>query len=514
MSASGGIENHPAVGRRIVQARRELELTQAQLAERIGVPLGILDRYESGKADASRTLIRIAEVTGKPIDWFTSTTPGEVRQQGDDARVPTAVGERIAESRGRRGLTRRELAEAVGVSLGKIERYESGEENPSDLVERIASALGEPSSWLETGDPSGRADQRPTGPGGAQRDDGAEEAVSSAMPPRPDARSSQPAPPAPPLQIPLDDLPRKTLGYNPKATADLFDQVAETYKRLWEEHERLRQEHDALKQRLNPLQAELSGERRKYSDAVEEAGRLRQELERANASRQALDALLKQSRSQLEAGRTEDTHLPERVSELETALRLAEDRAVKATARLEESENELARFREQERSLAEALVWARHAASELSEKAKGEAETLVQDAQRRAAELVAEAQRHVERLSIERSRLSEEAKREAETLVQDAQRRGAELVAEGQREVERLSREAQTFIQDAQRRAAEIIAEGQREVERLSDERHRLETLTSEVQEDLSEFLLGTLDRLKQRAASPTGADDPAVHNT
>jgi acetolactate synthase regulatory subunit len=117
----------------------------------------------------------------------------------------------------------------------------------------------------------------------------------------------------------------------------------------------------------------------------------------------------------------------------------------------------------------------------LSERAQREADTLVQDAERRAAELVAAGQREVERLSTERARLSEEAQREADTLVQDAQRR-----------------------------AAELAAESQREVERLSNERSRLETLTSEVQEDLSEFLLGTLDRLKQQVGSTTVSDDSA----
>jgi chromosome segregation ATPase len=183
----------------------------------------------------------------------------------------------------------------------------------------------------------------------------------------------------------------------------------------------------------------LAEERRNHGETAEQAARLQKELERANASRQALEALLKMSKSQLDA-RPEDSRLPERVSELETALREAEERAAKATERLEESERELTRFREQERSLAEALVWARHTASELSEKARMEAETLVQDAQRRAAELV---------------------------------------------------------------------AEGQREVERLAGERNRLESLTSEVQEDLAQFLLGTLDRLKQRAGSSMGSDNP-----
>ena len=53
-----------AVGERIRQARREQGLTQAALAEKIGAPLGLLDRFEHGTADVSKYLDGIAAVTG------------------------------------------------------------------------------------------------------------------------------------------------------------------------------------------------------------------------------------------------------------------------------------------------------------------------------------------------------------------------------------------------------------------------------------------------------------------
>jgi transcriptional regulator with XRE-family HTH domain len=439
VSTPGGTDDHAVVGKRIVRARRQVELTQAELAQRIGVSLGMLDRYESGQADASQMLMQIAEVTGKPIEWFASMG-SDVSDRHDATRVPTAVGQRIAESRGRRGLTRRELAEAVGVSLGKIERYESGEESPSDVVERIATALGEPSSWLETGDPSGRADGQPAVTSEIEPGAGAGSPMTVA-PSEPAATASRSRPPAPPLRIPYEDLPRKTLGYNPKATAELFDQVAETYQRLWKAHERLRLEHAGVDRELDTLQVDLAEERRKHAAAAEEVERLQKELNRANASRQALEALLKQS-PQFDVVGTEDSRQAQRVSELEAALRQAEERAAEATQRREASEQELARFRETQGSLAEALVWARHTASELSENAR---------------------------------------------------------------------RDADTLLDNARRRAAELVAEGQREVERLASERSRLENLTNEVQQDLAQFLLGALDRLKQQQVGSTGSEDAGV---
>jgi cell division septum initiation protein DivIVA/transcriptional regulator with XRE-family HTH domain len=349
-------------------------------------------------------------------------------------------------------LTQRELAEAVGVSLGKIERYESGAESPADVLQQVATVLGEPISWLETGDQSARSyDQRDltglmndvaaAGAGAALdaptqveaeatpspperldtlrdsdfgRDVAIQELEATSSPPaEPEAASAPPALPAPPLQIELADLPRKTLGYHPNATAELFEQVADFYTRLWEERA-------GLAQRLDAVQAELADEQRKHGAAAAEIAQLEQELERVNRNQLALADL---------------------VAKLEAELRRAEGRAAEATDRLEQADEELQRFREQERSLAEALVWARHTASTLSDKAE---------------------------------------------------------------------QEAAKIVQAAEQRAADLVSERQREVERLTSERQRFETLTKEVQEDLSEFLLGTLDRLKERVEPTAVSDDSA----
>lgn len=72
MTAADGFGEHREVGRRIEKRRRQLRLTQAALAEQIGVPLGTLSRFEAGTADPAGCLERIAEVTGKPVVWFMS----------------------------------------------------------------------------------------------------------------------------------------------------------------------------------------------------------------------------------------------------------------------------------------------------------------------------------------------------------------------------------------------------------------------------------------------------------
>ena len=70
------------VGRRITEARLEAGMTKMELAEKLGVPLGLFERYEAGGEDPSPHLGRLAQVTGKPVTWFRGEAPGAVT--GDD----------------------------------------------------------------------------------------------------------------------------------------------------------------------------------------------------------------------------------------------------------------------------------------------------------------------------------------------------------------------------------------------------------------------------------------------
>lgn len=104
-------EDRAAVGRRIRQARRELGLTQAELATRIGVSLGVVDRFETGKGDPSDKLEEIAEITGRPLSWYTSTDQYDGGDGISGIGLPAELRRRLAESRDRHGSAD---AETVG----------------------------------------------------------------------------------------------------------------------------------------------------------------------------------------------------------------------------------------------------------------------------------------------------------------------------------------------------------------------------------------------------------------
>src|SRR3954447_14275369 len=80
------LEGHQlvGVGRRITEARLEAGMTKMELAEKLGVPLGLFERYEAGGEDPSPHLGRLAQVTGKPVTWFRGEAPGEAGATDDE----------------------------------------------------------------------------------------------------------------------------------------------------------------------------------------------------------------------------------------------------------------------------------------------------------------------------------------------------------------------------------------------------------------------------------------------
>ena len=64
----------------------------------------------------------------------------------------TGTGERLAQARRAAGLSRREVAEPLGLRLWDVEQMESGRAEPGDdLLKRIADLLGCSPLWLRSG---------------------------------------------------------------------------------------------------------------------------------------------------------------------------------------------------------------------------------------------------------------------------------------------------------------------------------------------------------------------------
>jgi DNA-binding XRE family transcriptional regulator len=63
-------------------------------------------------------------------------------EQGKARVLARVRAHRLAETRKRRGLTQREVALAMGVSVGRISQIENGEISGVDVLDRYIAALG------------------------------------------------------------------------------------------------------------------------------------------------------------------------------------------------------------------------------------------------------------------------------------------------------------------------------------------------------------------------------------
>ncbi len=79
------------VGGRIRGIRKHLELTQAELAQRLGVTKVSVARYEAGRVPRLRVLREIARLGGVTVTWLLDGSTPHVQQRQSQAGDPETV---------------------------------------------------------------------------------------------------------------------------------------------------------------------------------------------------------------------------------------------------------------------------------------------------------------------------------------------------------------------------------------------------------------------------------------
>ena len=81
-----------SLAQRVARARQDAGLSKLGLAERIGVRLSVIDRYEAGSTIPSAHLEAIAEVTSHSLEWLRGEVPAEaaVRTRPREESPPAA----------------------------------------------------------------------------------------------------------------------------------------------------------------------------------------------------------------------------------------------------------------------------------------------------------------------------------------------------------------------------------------------------------------------------------------
>lgn len=99
------------VGNQIIKARERIGWSQGDLSKYTGIGRSTLYRYEAGERKGMHVenLIKIADATGVTVDFLL----------GRDG-----ISNRIKKARIRNRMTQKELADALGVPITTIRRYE------------------------------------------------------------------------------------------------------------------------------------------------------------------------------------------------------------------------------------------------------------------------------------------------------------------------------------------------------------------------------------------------------
>jgi len=126
-------EHFVEIGARIAAARRGAGLTQGALAGHLGLPLGIVDKFEVGRADPTDHIEAVAEATGRSAKWL--TTGAEASET--EGSMLDALGEPITAAHQDPPVDELEPSEDLSVTDATSTNDEAAE--PDELDKILAS---------------------------------------------------------------------------------------------------------------------------------------------------------------------------------------------------------------------------------------------------------------------------------------------------------------------------------------------------------------------------------------
>lgn len=114
--------------KKLVDIRQDLDMTQKNMSEQIGVKQGVYSRWENGKEIIPlRRLIKFCNITSYRMDYITDLTRTEKRNPVNMEVDSKVCGERLKKWRKENKITQKELATFLNTTQSTISAYESGE---------------------------------------------------------------------------------------------------------------------------------------------------------------------------------------------------------------------------------------------------------------------------------------------------------------------------------------------------------------------------------------------------
>ncbi len=107
--------------------RQDLDMTQKDMSEKIGVKQGVYSRWENGKEIIPlRRLIKFCNITSYRIDYITGLSRENKFNRIEKEIDMKECGERLRKWRRESGMTQKELANFLNTTQSTISAYEGG----------------------------------------------------------------------------------------------------------------------------------------------------------------------------------------------------------------------------------------------------------------------------------------------------------------------------------------------------------------------------------------------------
>jgi len=129
------------IGQNIKSLRKDMKITQNELALKIGKSLGTVQKYESGDIEVPLNVINsICQIFNTDISSIVSSSLNDLEYDSDSLDI---LSKNIRFFRQEKQLTTKELSLKSGMSETAIYQYQSGLRLPSiNVLYKIANALG------------------------------------------------------------------------------------------------------------------------------------------------------------------------------------------------------------------------------------------------------------------------------------------------------------------------------------------------------------------------------------
>lgn len=116
-----------AIFKKLGDIRQDLDMTQKDIAEKIGVKQGVYSRWENGKEIIPlRRLNEFCNITGYKMDYIVGLSKDNERKIEIHELDLNDCGERIRLWRKDNGITQKQLADFLNTTQSTISAYENG----------------------------------------------------------------------------------------------------------------------------------------------------------------------------------------------------------------------------------------------------------------------------------------------------------------------------------------------------------------------------------------------------